>query len=156
MKSLLGSNKFKFLLTGERFEKNEFEPTVTGIVIPGLTLGIIPQPNPIRQLERPGDSLVFDELRITFSLREDLSDWLTIYNWMLDIRDKQKMKIKEIFSDANLILMTNKNNPNLVFNFINLFPTTLDQFDLSLEDNDSPIVCSASFKFLDVNILRGV
>jgi hypothetical protein len=156
MKSLLGNNKFKFLLTGERFKDNEFEPTVTGVSIPGVTVGIIEQPNTIRQLFRPGNSLIYDDLRITFSLREDLSDWLTIYDWLIEMRDNNRENIKELFSDANLVLLTNKNNPNMVFNFENIFPTTLDPIDLELEDNDSPIMCSAMFKFINLKILRGV
>ncbi len=156
MKSLLGNNKFKFILTGSRFKDNEFEPTIVGVTLPGVMMGVIPQPNMVRRVERPGDSLEYDDLRINFSLREDMSDWLTIYNWLTDMRDHKDAKFKEIFSDANLVLLTNKNNPNLVFNFEGVFPISLDQIDFTTDNNDSPMLCSANFKFISFKILTNI
>ena len=156
MKSLLGITKFKFLLTGERFENNEFEPTIVGANVPGLEMGTVQQPNPMRIIHRPGDSLEFDDLRIMLQPREDLSDWLTIYQWMIDMRNHSNMDVKEIFSDANLVILTNKNNPSLVLNFENIFPTSLQEIDLNYEHVPDPINYQVTFKYLTFKVLSNI
>jgi hypothetical protein len=152
MKSLLGNNKFKFILTGERFINNEFEPTVTGINIPSISIGTVEQPSLVRGINRPGDSLEFGDLSISFQVREDLHDWLTIYQWMIDIREVTEAKFKFIVCDADIILLTNKNNTLIDFKFENIYPTSLDDIQLSTEDNSSPITCSATFRYVSMKI----
>ena len=153
MKNMFSSNKFKFVLTGERFKNNDFEPVVSATNIPGMQLGMIPQPNPIRKIERPGDSLDFDSLVVGFQVQEDFSDWLTIFNWILELRDMKKTNIKELFSDASLVLLSNKNNPNIVFNFENIFPVSISPLQLELGTNDSPLLCDVEFKFISMKVL---
>ncbi len=154
VKNLFSSNKFKFNLTGERFKGNNFDLTVTGLNIPGIQLGIVPIGTSIRQIERPGDNITFNDLTVEFLITEDFDEYIEIYNWMNDLRNfKQTEFDNTILSDGKLILLTNKSNPNIIFTFIDIFPVDLNDLDLTLNTADGESVRgSVTFKFLDFTI----
>ena len=154
MKNLLGTNKFKFLLTGERFKDNDFEPTIVSVNFPSISLGMVMQPNPIRSMKRPSESFEYDPLMIEFLIQEDMSDWLTIYDWLTDMRDPKKQNSGDIYTDASLVLMSNKNNPNIIFKFEDIYPSELSSFPLTNNsDNQEPIICTATFNFLKMHYI---
>lgn len=157
MKDFLGNNKFAFTFSGKRFENNEFQPMIQSINIPGVNSGVLNLGTSIRQLPYPGDSLEYDELTAEFVVREDLRDWETIFNWLNDIRDPRNSKIEFIFSDASLVLLTNKNNPNLIIELENIFPITLGPVQMNTNTDDSEVLtCQVSFKFHAMKLIRSV
>jgi hypothetical protein len=50
--------------------------------IPELTLGIAVQPTYLKDIELPGDKLIFGDLTLRFLVDEDLKNYLEIQNWM--------------------------------------------------------------------------
>ena len=151
-KNLFSSNKFKFILTGTRFKDNEFDLTVTGINVPGIQLGTVPLNTPIRTIDRPGDSITFSDITIEFLITEDLEEWITLYNWMNDLRSFTEMVFdNSIVSEGKLILLTNKSNPNLILIFQDMFPIDISDLDLTLNTTDGePVRGTANFKFSDM------
>lgn len=150
MKNLLGSNKFKFSIVGSRFKNNDFEPMIYSINIPGINLGNLLQPTTIRGLNRPGDSLEFNDLNITFLLQENLSDWLTMFNWIIDCRNPTRENIEEIYTDGILTILTNKNNPSIIFTFERMYPYVISDIPLSNSEALPSIQCDVSFKFINM------
>lgn len=150
MKNLLGSNKFKFNIIGSRFKNNEFDPMIYSINIPGITLGNIVQTTSMRGLNRPGDSLEFNDLNITFILQENLSDWLTIFNWIMDCRNPTRENIEEIYTNGILNILTNKNNPSITFTFERMFPYSISDIPLSNAEALPSIQCDVSFKYINM------
>lgn len=150
-KNLFSSNKFKFTLTGERFKDNEFDLTITGINVPGVQLGTIPQGTQVRTVDRPGDSIVFNDLTAEFLITEDWEEWLTIFRWIEDLRDFSKPIFdNSIITDATLMLLTNKSNPNIIINFEDLFPYDLSDLDLTLNSGEGePIRGTCTFKYIN-------
>ncbi len=157
-KNLFLNNKFKFTLTGERFNDNEFDVVITGLNIPGLQLGVIGQPSTIRNIERPGDSIIFNDLSIEFLITENFEEWIIMYNWFNDLRDFSKMTFdNSIVADGMLILLTNKNNPNIGLKFINMFPYNLSDIVLSYNVSEGePLVGEATFKYTDLEFIENV
>jgi hypothetical protein len=157
-KNFFVGNKFKFTLTGSMFKDNEFDIMITGMNIPGIQLGLINHGTHVRQLELPGDSIVFNDLSFEFIVSEDLEEWITIYNWMQNLRDFSIDKFdNDVLSDGSLILLTNKINPNVVLNFEGMFPYNLSDVPLSLNVSDGePVLCEATFKYLDYKLLSNV
>jgi hypothetical protein len=146
MENFLTANKFKFVLTSGRFKDNLFEPMIQSVNIPGLQLGIWSQGTSIIPIERPGDSVIFNDLNISFILREDMEDWKTILQWLQDMRDFKENNFEEIFSDGSLVLLTNKNNTNLIINFEDLWPYNLTDIFFNNESTE-PLTCEVSFKY---------
>ena len=59
------------------------------------------------------------------------------------------------YSEASLTIFTNKNNPNLMIHFRDLFPISLSSIPFDVELNaDTIITATASFKFAYFDLER--
>lgn len=157
-KNFFAGNKFKFTLSGSRWRNNQFELMVTGINIPGFQLGIVNHGTPIKQLERPGDSISFNDVSIEFLISEDLTEWKELFNWFRDLRDfNETVFDNEIVADGTLILLSNKNNPTMGIKFTDMFPYNLSDIVLSLNAADGENqVGEATFKYVDMVLVENV
>ena len=93
--------------------------------IPAVILGDTFQPMPFMNLPVEGDTLSFEAMNISFILDEDMQNYTEIYSWLTALgfpRDYEQFKTLKpaseasqylsMFSDVNIILNTNKSNPN--------------------------------------------
>jgi hypothetical protein len=157
-KNFFTGNKFKFSITGERFKDNEFDVMVTSLNIPGFQIGVIERATTIRTLKFPGDALNYNDLTVEFIVSENLEEWITIFQWMHDLRDSTIEKFNNtLVADASLVLLTNKVNPNIVISFEDIFPFDLTEIPLQLEITDpDPVRVTASFKYQDMKIITEI
>jgi hypothetical protein len=118
--------------------------------IPGVSLGEIIQPTPLLDLRLPGDKLTFDPLTLNFIVQENLANYIEIYNWMFGIGHPQSLDSYKtiarsspnnsnrvnIYSDATLFMLSNKQNPIAKVTFVDVYPTALSplQYDASVTD----------------------
>lgn len=146
-------NKFRFLIDNNRFKDSPLELSVTEVNLPGLTIGLVQQPTPIKTLYRPGDSIDHNDINLSFMITEDLGAWMDIFNWIVDSKSTTTINMKEIFCDASLHILTNKFNKNIVVSLQNLFPYSLSDiiFTSQMQNEDTQIV-TASFKYHDLKI----
>ena len=129
--------------------------------IPAVILGDTFQPMPFMNLPVEGDTLSFEAMNISFILDEDMQNYTEIYTWLTALgfpRDYEQFKTlkpeseasqySSMFSDVNIILHTNKSNPNYKVTFNDVFPTSLSavQFDTSVSALE-PIIVDATFNF---------
>ena len=129
--------------------------------IPGVILGETVEASPFMNTPLEGDTLTFESLTIGFILDEDMQNYIEIYNWLTALgfpRDYEQFKTlkpeseaslySSMFSDVNIILHTNKSNPNYKITFNDCFPTSLSavQFDTSVSALE-PIIVDATFNF---------
>ena len=129
--------------------------------IPAVILGDTFQPMPFMNLPVEGDTLSFEAMNISFILDEDMQNYTEIYTWLTSLgfpRDYEQFKTlkpeseasqySSMFSDVNIILHTNKSNPNYKVTFNDVFPTSLSavQFDTSVSALE-PIIVDATFNF---------
>ena len=129
--------------------------------IPAVILGEAFQPMPFMNLPVEGDTLSFESMNISFILDEDMQNYTEIYSWLTALgfpRDYEQFKTlkpeseaslySSMFSDVNIILHTNKSNPNYKVTFNDCFPTSLSsvQFDTSVSALE-PIIVDATFNF---------
>jgi hypothetical protein len=130
--------------------------------IPSVILGETHESNPFMNTPLEGDTLSFEALSISFIVDEDMQNYIEIYNWMTAIgfprdytqfaalkRPEDFPTISEgIYSDINVMLHTNKSNPNYKITFTDVFPTALSSVQLdSTPSTIDPIVVDASFNF---------
>lgn len=146
----LKSNAFTFVL--QRIPETMFR--VTAVNLPSI---YIPTP----QGDPPGISQFwsgtgsnFEELTIRFIVDEDMKNYRELYNWITMQRfSARKEKVppqfleKDLYSDGALITMTNASNPNITFQFKNLFPTTIGELSFDTTAQPMPVTCQAVFRY---------
>ena len=130
--------------------------------IPSLALGNAILPNYFSKVPVEGDTLVFENLTISFYVNEDLSNYMEVYNWLISIGFPDEFPQFNlngdaisataangtIKSDMNVIIQTNKTNPNYNITFKDAFPTSLGSIPLDATATDmQPIVVDATFAY---------
>lgn len=135
--------------------------------IPSLDLGVAVQPSYLKDIDRPGDKLVFGDLSIRFLVDEDLKNYMEIQNWMrglgypekLDqIYDLQKTgnrgmdlktrKLENIFSDGTMSVLNSSLVSNFLIKFQGLFPYSLTTLSFDATDTDIEyFTAEVSFKY---------
>jgi hypothetical protein len=130
------------------------EPKVTFFCnstrIPEINLEVVQQPSYLKDIDVPGDKLTFDPLTLNFIVQENLANYIEIYNWMFGIGHPQSLDSYKtiarsspnnsnrvnIYSDATLFILSNKQNPIAKVTFVDVYPTALSplQYDASVTD----------------------
>jgi hypothetical protein len=60
--------------------------------IPDLTLGIAIQPTYLKDIDTPGDKIVFGDLNLRFMVDEDLENYMEIQNWIRGLGYPEKLE----------------------------------------------------------------
>ena len=132
------------------------------VSIPSVALGEAFLPTAFSSVPIEGDRLTFENLNIGFYVNEDLSNYMEIYNWLIALGFPDEFPQFNLHGDAisspseygsmktdmNIILQTNKTNPNYNITFKDAFPTSLGAIPLDATSTDlQPIVVEATFKY---------
>lgn len=150
-RNFLSPTGFKFSLI--RAPKVAFFTNVANI--PGINLGITNQPTYLKNIDIPGDKLVFDEFRLTFLVDENLENYMEIQNWMRGLGYPESLKeiydlqneprtinnknspMMNIYSDGTLQVLNSSYNAQFKVTFEDMFPTFLS--GLSFDATDQSI-----------------
>lgn len=132
------------------------------VTIPSLSIGLATQPTPFSDISVEGDKVVFEQLSLSFYVSEDLSNYLEIYNWIISLGfpdNPPQFNLQNdittstnsndtLKSDMNVVLQTNKSNPNFNIVFKDAFPVSLGSIGLdSAATTLEPITVEASFAY---------
>ena len=125
--------------------------TVQSANLPGISVGRIDQPNPIKGAPLQGDRLFFADLSLAFLVDEDLNNYREIFAWMNKVsnqgfrtgpylyktlKDSQPGNGEGFFSDVTLTILTSAKNPNIRVTFTDAFPIQLS--DLIFDSQADP------------------
>ena len=138
--------------------------------IPSMTLGVANQSTYLKDIEVPGDKILFEDFSLRFLVDENLENYMEIYNWIRGLGfpesleeiynlqrtgkiDQPLDKVMNIFSDGTLQVLTSHQNPNFKVVFEDLWPYSLStlQFDATSEDIQY-FTADVSFKYTIYNI----
>lgn len=143
------------VLTIEMLREESY--TFMSFPIPGISTSSPRQATPFTDIPHSGDKLIYEPLTVEFIVKSDLSNWLGIYNWLVantyptDFADMDKFPSE--MSDANVIIYSAHNNPQINVNFKNLVPTSLSEVRFNTGDNDTTfITASATFDYQSYDI----
>jgi hypothetical protein len=161
-RNFLSSVRFKFTLN--RARKVSFFSNSANI--PGITLGIAQQPNYLKDIDIPGDKMVFDDFNLRFMVDENLENYMQIQNWMrglgypeslseiYDLQnnppyvDNKNRKGMNIYSDGTLQVLNSSNNVQFEVIFRDMFPFSLSALDFDATNPDEEYFTSeVSFKY---------
>tara|TARA_R110000823_G_scaffold264710_1_gene384789 strand:- start:612 stop:1193 length:582 start_codon:yes stop_codon:yes gene_type:complete len=170
----LSPTQFRFGIN--QLPKVEFFTTAANI--PGINMGEAIFPTPFKDIGIMGDKLTFENLEITFIVDEFLENYRSLHEWMSAIgfpKDRKQFRdfrsnisntpsasintpstervgattsANALFSDANLIVLSNKNNPILQIDYQNIYPVALSAIQFSQDSTDVQyIIASATFSY---------
>ena len=145
---------------GFRFQLNNF-PDVNyfcqAATLPGISIGTIPVPTPLKQIELSGDEVSFEELSIRFVVDENMKNWLAIYDWIIGLgfptpegqaKYKKLATLTELTTDATLTVLTSNMNPQINFKFNECFPLSLSSIAFDSGGTDIEYVTAdVSFRY---------
>lgn len=153
--NVLTNNKFQFFI-GRCPRMSFFTQRVN---VPSLSFGTSANSNPTGIVSRrPGTSYVYEDLQVGFVVDENLTSWLEIHNWMIDLGinyrgDTEKFvpnkpRESQKVSSAVLLILNSNYRPLMSCTFKNVYPSILSgiDFDSSLTDTD-PIIATATFAY---------
>lgn len=139
--------------------------------IPSLDLGIAVQTSYLKDLDRPGDKIVFGDLNLRFLVDEDLFNYMEIQNWIRglgypeNLNQLQKLNDKalihgiygnegeQIYSDATLQILSNSLIPKFQVMFKDVFPYSLSTITFDATNTDIEyFTAEVSFKYTIYNI----
>ena len=149
----------------------------TSANIPGINMGEAIFPTPFKDIPIMGDKLTYENLEISFIVDEFLENYRSLHEWMTAIGFPKSRKqfsdfrsntsntpgaavspstdrvgvstaANALFSDAYLIVLSNKNNPLLQVDFLNLYPVALSAVQFSNDATDvTNVIANATFAY---------
>jgi hypothetical protein len=144
--------------------------------IPDLNLGIAVQPTYLKDIDQPGDKIVFGDLNLRFLVDENLENYLEMQNWIrglgypenLDqfvqlesqgiIQPNYIKRSQNIYSDGTLQVLSSSSIPNFQISFKDLFPYSLQTLTFDATQTDIQyFTADVSFKYTvyDITDLAG-
>jgi len=134
--------------------------------IPSLDLGIAVQTSYLKDIDIPGDKIVFGDLNLRFLVDEDLFNYMEIQNWIRGLGYPEKLsqlsdldraakvssnfgqKGENIYSDATLQVLSNSLVPKFQVMFKDVFPYSLSTITFDATDTDIEyFTAEVSFKY---------
>lgn len=108
--------------------------------IPELSITAVAVNNRLATLPVAGDKLQFDQLRVTFLVAEDMSNYVELANWLFAMGPRRDVKDyaaynKPLHSNGNLIILNSANRPAVNINFYDMLPISLEglEFDITVQ-----------------------
>ena len=155
---------FKFTLA--RYPKVSF--FVTSARLPEITLGTAIQPSYLKDLDVPGDKLVYGDFTLRFLVDENMENYMVIHNWLTGLgfpETTQQFKdlttdadgirdLNKQFSDGSLHILNSNFRDVAIVKFKYLFPTSLSSLEFESSDTDiNYFTAEVSFRYTVYNVL---
>jgi hypothetical protein len=116
--------------------------------IPGVSLDAPIHVTPNLDLYVSGTKITYNTFDMDFLVNEDISAWLEMYRWMVDLSSVEKSYNMRKNKQSTLTIMSNQNNPKMRVNFINIFPISVSSLDFDTTlSADEHVMASASFRY---------
>ena len=145
-----------FLTTNFKFTLNRL-PNVTfwctSVNIPSVSIGEVTVHTQMMPIHVPGSSVSLDQLRVTFMVDENFTNWRELYYWMRGIMPFEDFtdvitNESNYYSDGIVHCLNSAKNANVRWTFKKMFPVSISGFDLNVAMNDvDPATINATFVF---------
>ena len=153
--------------------------------VPGISAGVVTRATPFKDIPLVGEKLTYENLSITFQIDEYLENYISLHNWMKGIgfpTDRQEFRTfrdvtsntpasgktpptdlvgkavpdRALYSDAYLMILSNKNNPIVEVNFQNIFPVSLSALEFTQTVSDVEFMTATAefaYQIYEINTL---
>jgi hypothetical protein len=110
--------------------------------LPSISLSGTLVPSPVLDYPIPGDKITFGTLSFSFIVDEDLTNYIALYNWMIEIaglkRDEKPVHsdVQSATSDGTLTILTNNKNPITSVRYVDCFPSNISDIQYNSTTTD--------------------
>jgi hypothetical protein len=132
-------NPIGYLLKLEKFEGVDF--FCQSANVPDITMPTTEVASRFRNLPIiPGGGVTFGDFSVRFIVDEDLRNYYSIHRWIRDNGNAddnpRQTQERDIYTNAQLHIVTSQYNPAFIVDFRNIFPVSLTnlQFDATITD----------------------
>ena len=149
---------FKFALT--KYPKVSF--LANRAQIPSITAGTAIQPSYLKDVNVPGDKLVYDDFQLTFIVDENMENYMSIHNWLVGLTYPESVQqftdqiagdMKNLFSEGTLLILNSSFQTQTQVKFRELFPVSLTPLEFLADETETNyFTATASFKYTIYNI----
>ena len=155
---------FKFSLS--KFPKVDF--FCNSARIPEITLGTAIQPSYLKEIDIPGEKLIYGDLSIRFLVDEQLENYVAVHNWLTGLgfpetpqqfidktTDRDGLRdFQEQFCDGCLHILNSNYNDVAIVKFKDIFPTSITSLDFDATETDiNYFTAEATFKYVIYSIV---
>ena len=155
---------FKFSLS--KFPKVDF--FCNSASIPEITLGTAIQPSYLKEIDIPGEKLIYGDLSIRFLVDEQLENYVAVHNWLTGLgfpetpqqfidktTDRDGLRdFQEQFCDGSLHILNSNYNDVAIVKFKDIFPTSITSLDFDATETDiNYFTAEATFKYVIYSIV---
>lgn len=154
-RNLLSPTGFNFILTHSK----SVDFYCNAANLPSINMGTAVQSSYLKDIDVPGDKIVYDDLVLQFLVDEDMVNYLEIYNWLMALGYPQSVgqtfdKYNRTYSDATMEILSSNYQPNLKINFKDIFPVSLSTIQFDAKNSDIEYVTAeATFKYKHYSIV---
>jgi hypothetical protein len=145
-RNFLSPSGFKFVLS--KHPKVSFFSNSASV--PDISLGTAVQPSYLKDIDVPGDKLIYGDFILRFLIDENLENYMAIHNWLtglgspesanqfktLETDSNSVVDPKELYSEGSLHILNSNFNRVAVVSFKDLFPTYLSALDFDSTESD--------------------
>ena len=155
---------FKFSLS--KFPKVDF--FCNSARIPEITLGTAIQTSYLKEIDIPGEKLIYGDLSIRFLVDEQLENYVAVHNWLTGLgfpetpqqfinktTDRDGLRdFQEQFCDGSLHILNSNYNDVAIVKFKDIFPTSITSLDFDATETDiNYFTAEATFKYVIYSIV---
>ena len=155
---------FKFSLS--KFPKVDF--FCNSARIPEITLGTAIQPSYLKEIDIPGEKLIYGDLSIRFLVDEQLENYVAVHYWLTGLgfpetpqqfidktTDRDGLRdFQEQFCDGSLHILNSNYNDVAIVKFKDIFPTSITSLDFDATETDiNYFTAEATFKYVIYSIV---
>lgn len=137
---------------------------VVSATLPGITVEDTEVQTPFKVIRYP-DKVVYNDFVVKFKVSEDMSDYIEIFDWMVNIGRPEEFaasnpntlfpndQYSNFVSDGTLIILNSANKANIEVRFKDLFPVSLSDLEFTAQDADVTYVdATVSFRCLSFTL----
>ena len=153
--------------------------------VPGISAGVVTRATPFKDIPLVGDKIAYENLSVTFQVDEYLENYVSLHNWMKGIgfpTNRQEFRTyrdvtsntpaggnepsidvigsatpdRALYSDAYLMVLSNKNNPIVEVNFQDIFPISLGALEFTQSVTDIEYMTATAefaYQIYEINTL---
>lgn len=128
--------------------------------VPGISLDVQEQPNIFATIPIYGNRVNFDGLSVEFLIDEDLTNWLSIFNWIVGMgfpeSHQQYIEFTEKYdgpprldgvSDVIFQVLNSSNNLIREIRLVDAFPYSLSPIPMTATSDAGYITATAEFRY---------
>ena len=117
--NFLSPTGFKLSILSPKFDNLEY--FITTVSLPGMSLAEATASFRNQQGFVSGDQVNYDSLEVTFSVDEDMKNYIEVFNWIKETADSAT----QVNNDIILSILTSHNNTNRQIRFVRAIPVSL-------------------------------